>query len=58
MTRRRLYLMRHADVAYFREDGTPVRPEEVPLTAAGREQAEAARRHRKLMRKRMEREGY
>jgi broad specificity phosphatase PhoE len=40
--RRRLYLMRHGEVAYF-VDGVPVRPETVPLTAAGREQAEAAR---------------
>ena len=42
MTRRRLYLMRHAEVAYF-VDGVPVRPEEVPLTEEGREQAGAAR---------------
>jgi broad specificity phosphatase PhoE len=42
VTRRRLYLMRHAEVAYF-VDGAPVRPEDVPLTAHGREQAEAAR---------------
>jgi broad specificity phosphatase PhoE len=41
MTRRRIYLMRHAQVAYF-EDGEPVRPELVPLTAEGRRQAEAA----------------
>ena len=40
--RRRIYLMRHADVSYF-EDGRPLRPETVPLTAAGREQAAAAR---------------
>jgi probable phosphoglycerate mutase len=40
--RRRIYLMRHAEVAYF-EDGRPLRPETVPLTAAGREQAAAAR---------------
>jgi probable phosphoglycerate mutase len=33
--------MRHARVAYF-EDGRPVRPEEVPLTDEGREQARAA----------------
>jgi broad specificity phosphatase PhoE len=39
--RRRLYLMRHAEVAYF-DDGRPVDPREVPLTAAGRDQARAA----------------
>jgi broad specificity phosphatase PhoE len=33
--------MRHARVAYF-EDGRPVRPEDVPLTDEGREQARAA----------------
>lgn len=42
MTRRRLYLMRHGDVAYF-EEGKPVSPATVVLTAAGRAQAEAAR---------------
>lgn len=41
MTRRRIYLMRHAQVAYF-EDGRPLRPDLVPLTAEGREQAAAA----------------
>jgi broad specificity phosphatase PhoE len=41
MTRRRIYLMRHARVSYF-EDGRPVRPDLVPLTAEGREQARAA----------------
>jgi broad specificity phosphatase PhoE len=41
MTRRRIYLMRHAQVAYF-EDGRPVRPDLVPLTEQGREQARAA----------------
>jgi broad specificity phosphatase PhoE len=39
--RRRLYLMRHARVAYF-ENGRPLRPESVPLTDEGREQARAA----------------
>jgi broad specificity phosphatase PhoE len=39
--RRRIYLMRHAAVAYF-EDGRPVQPESVPLTKRGREQAQAA----------------
>ena len=41
--RRRLYLMRHADVAYVDETGRPVHPEHVPLTAEGRMQAAAAR---------------
>jgi broad specificity phosphatase PhoE len=41
VTRRRLYLMRHAAVAYF-ENGRPVRPETVSLTTAGRDQAHAA----------------
>jgi broad specificity phosphatase PhoE len=41
VTRRRIYLMRHAQVAYF-EDGRPVQPETVPLTEQGREQAGAA----------------
>ena len=34
--------MRHAQVAYF-EDGRPLRPDLVPLTEAGRNQARAAR---------------
>ena len=41
--RRRVYLMRHGAVAYFDEDGRPVAPDDVPLTAEGREQAEATR---------------
>jgi broad specificity phosphatase PhoE len=41
VNRRRIYLMRHAQVAYF-EDGESVRPDLVPLTAQGRKQAEAA----------------
>ena len=41
MTRRRIYLMRHAQVAYF-EDGRPLHPDLVPLTEVGRRQAEAA----------------
>ena len=41
MSRRRLYLMRHAAVAYF-ENGRPVRPDDVPLTEEGVEQARAA----------------
>jgi broad specificity phosphatase PhoE len=42
MTRRRIYLMRHAEVAYFESDGRPVRPDLVALTEEGREQARAA----------------
>ena len=42
MTRRRIYLMRHAQVSYFDEQGRPVRPEDVSLTPEGREQARAA----------------
>ena len=37
--RRRLYLMRHAEVSYFSEDGTPVNPADVPLNEEGVEQA-------------------
>jgi broad specificity phosphatase PhoE len=44
MERRRLYLMRHAEVTYFGGAGEPLSPDTVSLTAAGREQAEAARR--------------
>ncbi len=40
--RRRLYLMRHAEVSYFAEDGTPFRQHEVKLTERGRVQAAAA----------------
>ncbi len=43
MTRRRLYLMRHAEVSYVDETGRPVNPEQVLLTPRGLEQAEAAR---------------
>ena len=39
--RRRIYLMRHAAVAYF-VDGRPLRPESVSLTEEGRDQARAA----------------
>lgn len=42
--RRRIYLMRHAEVAYFDEAGRPHRPQTVPLTPEGREQAAAAAR--------------
>jgi broad specificity phosphatase PhoE len=38
-TRRRIYLLRHAEVVYFDADGQPVAPDEVPLTPAGRHQA-------------------
>jgi broad specificity phosphatase PhoE len=41
VTRRRIYLMRHARVAYF-EEGRPVQPDTVLLTEEGREQARAA----------------
>jgi broad specificity phosphatase PhoE len=41
VSRRRIYLLRHAQVAYF-EDGRPLRPDLVPLTDEGREQAHAA----------------
>ena len=41
--RRRVYLMRHAEVAYFEPDGRPVRPEAVPLTSEGESQAQATR---------------
>jgi probable phosphoglycerate mutase len=40
--RRRLYLMRHAEVAYFDAEGRPVPVKDVPLTAEGQEQARAA----------------
>lgn len=40
--RRRLYLMRHGSVDYFKPDGTPVPPHGVPLNEAGRAQADAA----------------
>ena len=39
--RRRLYLMRHAEVSYFGDDGLPVDPREVPLNAEGVAQARA-----------------
>jgi broad specificity phosphatase PhoE len=41
VSRRRIYLMRHAQVSYF-ENGRPVPPDLVPLTEEGREQARAA----------------
>jgi len=42
VSRRRLYLMRHAEVAYFDEDGRPVGVADVGLTAEGERQASAA----------------
>ena len=42
MGRRRIYLLRHAEVAYFDAHGRPLPPDDVPLTARGRAQAEAA----------------
>jgi broad specificity phosphatase PhoE len=40
--RRRLYLMRHGEVAYFDADGRPVPEDDVGLTDEGRRQATAA----------------
>src|SRR5438128_2468477 len=40
--RRRVYLMRHADVEYFDAAGRPHRPQTVPLTERGRQQARIA----------------
>ena len=42
--RRRLYLMRHAEVSYFGGDGAPVDPREVPLNEEGVGQARAVAR--------------
>lgn len=42
--RRRIYLMRHAEVSYFDVAGKPLDPRNVPLTEAGHSQAEAAAR--------------
>jgi broad specificity phosphatase PhoE len=39
MTRRRIYLMRHGQVAYF-VDGRPVQPDDVRLTEEGRRETE------------------
>ena len=39
--RRRLYVMRHGAVSYF-DHGRPLKPEDVPLTVAGRDQAYGA----------------
>jgi len=41
--RRRLYLMRHGAVSYFRPDGKPVQQDEVVLNEEGRLQAAATR---------------
>ncbi len=43
LPRRRIYLLRHAQVSYFDEQGKPLDPRQVPLTSLGRQQAEAAR---------------
>lgn len=40
--RRRIFLMRHGSVDYFDDDGKPVRPDIVPLSERGRQQALAA----------------
>jgi hypothetical protein len=42
LRRRRIYLLRHAEVAYFDQAGRPLPPDEVPLTARGRQQAATA----------------
>jgi broad specificity phosphatase PhoE len=42
--RRRLYLMRHAEVSYVGENGRPVNPANVSLNDEGRAQAKAAAR--------------
>jgi broad specificity phosphatase PhoE len=42
--RRRLYLMRHAEVSYFGDDGSPVNPAGVPLNDDGIAQANAVRK--------------
>jgi broad specificity phosphatase PhoE len=44
MERRRLYLMRHAEVSYVGPRGKPVNPDSVSLNDEGREQATAAAR--------------
>ena len=46
MSRRRLYLMRHAEVSYFRADGSPVNPAEVPLNEDGHRAGARGRRRR------------
>jgi broad specificity phosphatase PhoE len=40
--RRRIYLMRHAEVSYFSDNGAPVDPRVVPLNEEGVAQARAA----------------
>jgi probable phosphoglycerate mutase len=40
--RRRIYLMRRAEVSYFSADGTPFDPRTFPLPPRGREQAAAS----------------
>ncbi len=43
-SRRRVYLLRHAEVSYFDPAGKAHPPRTVPLTPEGREQAAAAAR--------------
>ena len=43
MTRRRIYLLRHGQVAYF-VNGRPVQPEDVHLTEEGRRESESTAR--------------
>lgn len=40
-SRRRIYLVRHAEVAYFDDNGKPLNPRDVSLTENGRTQANA-----------------
>ncbi len=42
LVRRRLYLVRHGEVAYFDSDGRPLNPREARLTERGEAQARAA----------------
>jgi broad specificity phosphatase PhoE len=39
--RRRVYLVRHGEVAYYDDHGRPVAPDDVPITEEGRRQAAA-----------------
>jgi probable phosphoglycerate mutase len=41
LMRRRLFLMRHGEVSYFSDDGSPVSPADVPLNDEGVAQARA-----------------
>lgn len=42
LARRRIYLVRHAEVSYFDAQGQPLDPRQVPLTERGRQQAASA----------------